>query len=129
MPASANIWKYCSQFYDMEKGEFKAGYEDYLSTTDDARIEEIYSTTVIDYPNPLKIYHSTGDGTVPYKYSKYFVDSCQRSTTGAKVELKTYGGAQHCSLGNDTKVYCKDGSTMTVRDSFVDMLNYFKSFE
>ena len=126
---NSNIWKYCSQFYDMDKSEFKAGYEDYLSTTDDARIEEIYSTTVIDYPNPLKIYHSTGDGTVPYKYSKYFVDSCQRSATGAKVELKTYGGAQHCSLGNDTKVYCKDGSTMTVKDSFVDMLNYFKSFE
>ena len=123
------IWKYCSQFYDYDNGQFKEGYEDYLSATDDARIAEIYDTTVIDYPVPLKIYHATKDGTVPYKYSEYFYNSCNRSTSGAKVELKTYSTSQHCSLGDDVKVYCKDGSTMTVKDSFVDMLNYFKSFE
>lgn len=123
------VWKYCSQFYDYENGSFKEGYEDYLSATDDTRIAEIYDTTVIDYPVPLKIYHAEKDGTVPYKYSEYFYNSCNRSTAGAKVELMTYSTTQHCSLGNDVKVYCKDGSTMTVKDSFVDMLNYFKTFE
>lgn len=123
------IWKYCSQFYDYDNGKFKEGYEDYLSATDETRIAEIYDSTVIDYPVPLKIYHAEKEGTVLYKYSQYFYNSCKRSTTGAQVELKTYSTSQHCSLGDDVKVYCKDGSTMTVKDSFVDMLNYFKSFE
>ena len=123
------VWKYCSQFYDYENCSFKEGYEDYLSATDDTRIAEIYDTTVIDYPVPLKIYHAEKDGTVPYKYSEYFYNSCNRSTVGANVELMTYSTTQHCSLGNDVKVYCKDGSTMTIKDSFVDMLNYFKTFE
>lgn len=122
------IWKYCSQFFDYNTKEFKAGYEDFLTATDSTRVEELYSSIAIDFPVPYMIFHGTNDGSVNYNYSKLLVDAINRGN-GAKAVLNTFDTNKHCDLG-DLKTYpCKDGSQFVVRSSYDSMLNFFRQYD
>lgn len=123
------IWKYC-QFFDNDTKEFKAGYEDFLTATDPARVQELYSKIAIDFPVPYLICHASIDSSVSHDYSKYFVDAINRGN-GAKAELKTYEVKQsaHCNLGDLTTYPCKDGSQFTAVSSFDEMLKFFRQYD
>ena len=128
LPANT-IWKYC-QFFDNDTKEFKAGFEDFLTATDPARVQELYSKIAIDFPVPYLICHASIDSSVSYNYSKYFVDAINRGN-GAKAELKTYEVKQsaHCNLGDLTTYPCKDGSQFTAVSSFDEMLKFFRQYD
>lgn len=123
------IWKYC-QFFDNDTKEFKAGYEDFLTATEPARVQELYSSIAIDFPVPYLICHASIDSSVSYNYSKLFVDAINRGN-GAKAVLKTYEVKQstHCNLGDLTTYPCKDGSQFTAVSSFNEMLNFFRQYD
>lgn len=127
--ASVNgIWKYCSQFYDYESKTFKQGYEDFMTTTDETRIAELYDSISIDYPVPMIICHGTGDVSVPYVWSQRFVNAVNRSENG-QATLVTYDTSKHCRLGGQINVECNDGETFTAYDSYVQMYNFMQSIE
>lgn len=123
-----NIYKYLS-CYDYSNKKLKSGYEDFITATDTARVKEMYESLSIDYPiEHVKVWHATGDGTVRCEYSKYFVDAINRGN-GGTAELSTYNSSQHCAVGVDKEVYCKDGSVMTVKSSYIEMWQYIKQYD
>lgn len=122
------IWQYCSSFFDYETKTFKSGYEDFITATDDTRVEELYDSISVDYPVPIMICHGTGDVSVPYVWSQRFVNAVNRSENG-NATLVTYDTSKHCRLGDKVNVDCKDGETFTTYDSFVKMYNFLQSLE
>lgn len=78
---------------------------------------------------PLKIWHATNDATVPYRYSKYFINMCRRA--GCLAELRTVPTGSHIfwDATDNITVTTPLGDTPTVRAPYIEVMNYFKRFE
>lgn len=122
-----HIWKYIS-CYDYENKQFKPGYEDFLTATDETRIAEMYDSISVDYPVPLLTVHATGDAAVSYVYSKRLTDAINRSENG-NATLITYGGNTHCRIGGTVSVTCEDDTVLNVYDSLPKMFDFVKEQE
>ncbi|MGN0174577.1 MAG: hypothetical protein ACI39F_09070, partial [Acutalibacteraceae bacterium] len=122
-----SIWKYCSSFFDYSTKTFKEGYEDFISTTDEARVAELYEKVSIDYPVPVLAQHGLTDGSVNCQFTKYFVDAVNRGN-GESAQGIYYNTSVHGTCIGDKATYtCNDGAEYTIAQSGYEMYQFFKA--
>jgi hypothetical protein len=78
---------------------------------------------------PIKIWHATNDATVPYRYSKYFINMCRRA--GCLAELRTVPAGSHIFWDSmsSVSINSKYGGTVSTRVAFVELMNWFRRFD
>lgn len=108
---------------------FASGFEDFISSTDQDRINEMYSAMTIDYPVPVLVQQCIDDGAVRCSMTKLFVDSVKNGN-GKDVTAIYYNGSKHGGdIGNETTYLAKDGETLTVRESSVKITEFITNIE
>lgn len=100
-----------------------------ISEIEDESEQEIYDKYSRFHPVPLKIWHNYDDSTVRWRYSKYFVEMVNRS--GGLAYLRTFpeGGHNAWSTGDDVQIETISGSTMTIKTSIYELIQWFKRFD
>lgn len=122
-----SIWRYCSSFFDYSTKTFKEGYEDFISTTDEARVAELYEKVSIDYPVPVLAQHGLTDSSVKCQFTKYFVDAVNRGN-GESAQGIYYNTSTHGTCIGDKATYtCNDGAEYTIAQSGYEMYQFFKA--
>lgn len=78
---------------------------------------------------PLKLWHATNDATVPYRYTKYFINMCRKA--GCLAELRTVPTGSHIFWNSMPNVSwtTKYGGSVTVPAAMVELLDWFKRFD
>ena len=107
--------------------------DEYLSTyatvyTEQTAEQALYANAVKYRQVPIKIWHGIDDQTVPYKYSKYFVEMCRKG--GCIADLRTFPSwTWHSARSVGTKtVTTKYGWEITVSNSIYEMYVWFDWF-
>lgn len=122
-----SIWRYCSSFFDYSTKTFKEGYEDFISTTDEARVAELYDKVSIDYPVPVLAQHGLTDGSVKCQFTKYFVNAVNRGS-GKTAQGIYYNTSVHgVCIGDKATYTCNDGAEYTIAQSGYEMYQFFKA--
>ncbi|MGN0173764.1 MAG: alpha/beta hydrolase family protein [Acutalibacteraceae bacterium] len=112
-----------------EHTAFASGFEDFISCTDETRLNEMYSNMTIDYPVPVLVQHCLDDGSVRCSMTKYFVNSIKNGN-GEDVTAIYYNGSKHGGdIGNETTYLAKDGETLSVRESSVEITKFITNIE
>jgi pimeloyl-ACP methyl ester carboxylesterase len=78
---------------------------------------------------PLKIWHAKDDGTVPWRYSKYFIDMCKKAGCLAELRDVPSGGHIFWNTMQNISVATKYGGNVSVPASHIEVLNWFRRFE
>ena len=98
------------------------------ATAASAEEEALYQQLTATHPNPLMIFHNTDDGTVAYRYSKYFVDMVNRSGQEAVLRTFTSGAHNAWANGNSHTVQGLNGN-ITIKDSQYEAYLFFQKYE
>lgn len=93
--------------------------------------EASYSGLIAFQPCPLKIFHNLKDGTVPNRYSKYYIGMAKRS--GAIAEYRTFDdwdiGHAVWEAGDNVNLVDVNGDTFTVRASQAEGYWFAKRYD
>ena len=100
-------------------------------TSQSATEEASYSGLIAFQPCPLKIFHNLQDGTVPNRYSKYYIGMAKRS--GAIAEYRTFNDYQwgHAvwEAGDNVNLVDVNGDTFTVKASQAEGYWFAKRYD
>ena len=98
-------------------------------TTETDEEKTLFATATKIRRVPIKIWHNKDDTTVPYKYSKYFVEMCRRG--GCLAELRPFPSGSHNAWSNGEQIQVETllKGTMTIYTSWYELYNWFKRFE
>lgn len=102
------------------------------STWQESRDEEAvrYDKLISTHKCPIKIWHCADDGTVPYRYGKYYIEALKRG--GCVAEFREFATGAHNAYDNAeyTKELTKiDGTTGIYNASTVELLEWFKRWQ
>lgn len=99
-------------------------------TTETEEEKALFENVTKIHPCPLKIWHNADDTTVPYKYSKYFIEMCRRG--GSLAELRTFPSGGHNAWANGETISgipTITGGTTSTSTSMYELVNWFKRFD
>lgn len=99
-----------------------------LTETEDEK--NLFSTANKIRRIPIKIWHCTNDTTIPYKYSKYYIDMCRRS--GCLAELRPFPTGGHAAWaggGTVTDIPTITEETTSCAGAIWELYRWFKRFE
>ena len=122
-------------YNNMWRGTIGLNFENCITVDAPSTVTSETSDEIALYNNvtkirnvPLKIWHNTDDPTVPFKYSKYFVEMCRRG--GCLVELRSFpsGGHNAWQNGEKVNVTTKYKGTLEVYTSEYELLLWFLKF-
>ena len=94
-----------------------------------AQEQAFYDTLTATCPCPILIFHCMDDGTVAYRYSKYWVEMIRRSGQIAYIRTFTTGGHNSWDNGNITTIEDIDGNSLSLSASKYEAYLFFKRFD
>lgn len=123
-----SVYKY-SNILNSNKDGFASGFEDFISCNTQARVNELYSNMTIDYPVPVLIQQCLDDGSVRTPMTKLFAKSIKNGNSHGLTEIY-YNGSKHGGdIGNDVTYLAKDNTSLSVRESSVEISNFITNIE
>lgn len=123
-----SVYKY-SNILNSNKDGFASGFEDFISCNTQARVNELYSNMTIDYPVPVLIQQCLDDGSVRTPMTKLFANSIKKGNSHGLTEIY-YNGSKHGGdIGNDVTYLAKDNTSLSVRQSSVEITNFITNIE
>lgn len=92
----------------------------------------LYDALTAWHPCPVKIWHNTVDSTMPFRYSRYWVDMVRRSGGMAYLRPFTSAGTDGVhdawSNGANVTITAPNGSSFTIRASYYEALEWIRRF-
>ena len=88
----------------------------------------IYDKFISFHPCPIKIFHNLNDGTVPFRYSKYFIEMVKRGGQLAFLRPFSTGGHNAWANGTSKNITDVDGNSFSIAASQYECLLFFNRF-
>ena len=90
--------------------------------------QAIYDKFISFHPCPIKIFHNLNDGTVPFRYSKYFIEMVKRGGQLAFLRSFSTGGHNAWANGVSKNITDVDGNSFSITASQYECLLFFNRF-
>ena len=122
-----SLYRFTNILNDTKTG-FAAGFEDFISCNTQERVDELYKKMTINYPVPVLVQQCLDDSSVRTNMTKHFVNSVKNGSNN--ITAIYYNGSKHGGdIGNDVTYLAKDNTTVSVRESSVEMSKFITNIE